>query len=80
MGKSSQGSNMTVNDQVVKTDKTDKTDKVVKTVSNETNDKTRSDDPVQKQPNRECTHDWVVMSHPTIPYSGLFCVHCNMER
>ena len=55
------------------------------TISNETYEKTISveskEQPIeQKQMNYECNHDWVVRSHPTIPYSGLFCARCDMER
>ena len=30
--------------------------------------------------NTECNHIWIVCSHPTIPYSGLFCEKCNIEK
>ena len=28
----------------------------------------------------ECNHIWILCSHPTIPYTGLFCENCHVEK
>ena len=27
-----------------------------------------------------CYHDWILCSHPTIPYTALFCQKCGVEK
>ena len=27
-----------------------------------------------------CYHDWILCSHPTIPYTSTFCQHCGVEK
>jgi hypothetical protein len=30
--------------------------------------------------NYNCHHDWILCSHPTIPYTALFCQKCEIEK
>ena len=30
--------------------------------------------------NYNCHHDWILRSHPTIPYTALFCQNCDIEK
>ena len=37
-------------------------------------------DAEQPSHDKSCKHEWVIRSHPTIPYSGAFCTKCDVEK
>ena len=39
-----------------------------------------TEEKIHKDSSPQCNNTWVVRSHPTIPYSGLFCSKCDLEK
>jgi len=51
-----------------------------KEIDDNKDNNTNLQDDISTTKHDDCNHIWIVCSHPTIPYSGLFCEKCHVEK